>query len=352
LGQYLCDIRDRCSDYFQIVSNCDTTDTELEEGSFETEPLYAQNSDGSYLPWITGNQATKAKPHWERVYLQQEAKSADPINDINGKLLIPFKLLKGTIFEVNKSVMFGEVLVLKIKLATKDDIGFTSIDNVNPTDTPASLANNVSFSNIYCYVAQEKNSSVISALSAQVQSDTGFSLLVPYPSIFQNQRSSTNQTVSLRLNKSHGSALKKVQSVCYSTAAGKNHRYDHHNTTGGHSVVEYYATLNNNRLTEYNVSVSDNKDWIEHRRRCKGTPIYNRNIYLHNWFIEDSFLNYSDKQSDMKTRDTNVYGGVDLSTNEVRYDINATTANATHRWISVVHACKMMNIARNGLVLA
>jgi hypothetical protein len=350
-GQYLCDIRDRCSDFFQIVSNCDTTDTELEEGSNEIEPLYPQKTAGSFLAWANGATATTAKPYWERVYLQQAVKSADPLNDINVKLTIPFSLFKNTVFECDKSVLFAEVLVLKLKVASKDDIGFTSTADNEPTIGAASLANDVSFSNIYTYIAQERNASVVEALNAQVQSQSGFSLLVPYPSVFQDQRSSTNQTVSLRLNKSHGSALKKIQSVCYSTAAGKNHRYDHHNTTAGAKVSEYYQTLNNNRLTEYNVSVSDGKDWLEHRQRCKGTPIYNRDIYLHNWFIEANFINYADKESDMKTRDTNCYGGIDLS-QEVRYDVNATTANATHRWISVVHGVKLMNINNQGLILA
>lgn len=347
MGQYLCDIRDRCSDYFQIVSNCDSTDAELEEGS-SNEPLFANSTANNYLAWT--NDVSTAKPYWERQYLEQVVKGAD--NHLNRKLIIPMDLFKGTVFECDKSVLFGEVLVLKVKLATKDDLGFTSPEDNQPAnDNVASLANDITFSNIYCYVSQDRNSSVISALNAQVQSSSGFSLLVPYPSVFQNQRSSTSQNISLRLNKSHGSALRKIQSVCYSTDAKKNYRYDHHNTVAGQTVSEYHTTINNNRTTEYNVSVGINLDWIEHKQRSKETTIYDKSIYRHNWFIEDDFVNYADKESDLKTRDTNVFGGIDLSS-EIRYDVNATTANATHRWISVVHGTKMMNISNQGLLLA
>lgn len=358
-GQYLCDIRDYASDYSRVAMTYDSTDAELQEGSSKDngdtviEPLHSANTTTAITGWSAGS---NAKRHFEQAYALSTGTGAlDGTTEAKSyKLLIPFKAIKDTIFEVDKSILFREVLVLKVKFGTADDVGY--VGNSSTYVATGSLAG-LSFSNMYLYVAQERNASVVEALNAQTNSQEGFSLLVPYPSVFRNNRSTTQQNVTLRLNKTHGSSLKKIQTACFSTSTDKEHRYDFENgiedidgKAQGSKVREYYTNINNNRLTEFNVNVGEGLDWLIIRKRCKGTPIYNAAVYRNNWIVEDGFSNNADKMSDMKTKDTNVYSGISLD-EEVRYDVYATTANASHNWLSLVHGQKVLNINQSGLII-
>lgn len=356
-GQYLCDLRDEATKYSRIVGSIDSTDTELEEGAGHqvqtqtasgtpadaVEPLHPSTESIQYV----GYSATGSidKPYWEQRYL-----SSGKVNTavFTQKKILPLKFLKDTIFEVDKSILFREVIVLKVKLAAKEQLAYAAEDD---SFTNAVAATSVAFSNLNLYVAQERNASVVEALNAQTNSQEGFSLLVPYPSIFSNTRTNSSaHNITLRLNKSHGSSLKKIQSACFNNSDSNHLAYDFNNQSNG-IVSEYYANINNNRLTEFNVSSADNLDWLIHKKRCKGTPIYNANIYKRNWFIEDEFSNCADKMSDMKTKDTNIYSGIDLG-EEIRYDIYATMGGAlTRKWISLIHGQKVLNINQSGLII-
>jgi len=355
-GQYICDIRDNCTDYSRIAMTYSSTDSELEQGSNapNATPLHTSNDAKSHIGHLAVAGST-AKSYWEQGYLYTPGVNValDGSEDAKTyKLLIPFKSLKETIFAVDKSVLFGEILVLKVKMATSDDIGYVGVASTSPNAAnPVSLTN-LTFRDIYLYVAQERNASVVEALNAQTNSQEGFSLLVPYPTVFRNNiPQATQQNITLRLNRSHGNSLKKVRTACFSASANKNLRYDYHNTRAGSKVSEYYSLLNNNRLSEYNVKVSDNLDWLEINKSCRGTPIYNEAIYRNNWLIENEFSNDADKMSDMKTTDSNVYSGISLD-QEIRFDVYATTDNAAHNWISCVHGQKVLNINASGLVVA
>lgn len=355
-GQYICDIRDNCTDYSRVTMTYSSTDTELEEGSNapDATPLHTSNDAKSQIGHLAATGST-AKKYWEQGYLFTPGAANTELDGTAGKtykLLIPLKTIKESIFAVDKSVLFGEILVLKVKMAASDDVGYIGVGAADPNAANPISLTNLSFRNLYLYVAQERNASVVEALNAQTNSQEGFSLLVPYPTVFRNTRTAaTQQNITLRLNRSHGNSLKKVRTACFSNSANKNLRYDYHNTSAGSKVSEFYALLNNNRLSEYNVTTADNLDWLEINKSCRGTPVYNVGIYRNNWIIEDEFSNDADKMSDMKTTDSNIFSGISLD-QEIRYDVYATTANAAHRWMSFVIGQKVLNINASGLVVA
>jgi len=358
-GQYLCDIRDDATMYSRIVGSIDSTDTELEEGSGHpeqnaaaapvdiVEPLHPSSGSERYVGY-SATQSTD-KPYWEQRYLSR-GPATDGSATFTQKKLLPLKFLKDTIFEVDKSILFREVIVLKVKLAAKEKLAYTARDDSNTAAASAAISS-VAFSNINLYVAQERNASVVEALNAQTNSQEGFSLLVPFPSLYTNNINNSNKhNITIRLNKYHGSSLKKIQSVCAVQADNNSDAYNFENIAND-KVQDYYTNINNNRLTEFNVVSADNLDWMTHKKRCKGTPIYNAKIYKRNWFIEDEFSNCADKMSDMKTKDTNVYSGIDLN-EEIRYDIYATMASSLSRkWFSLIHGQKVLNINQSGLII-
>ena len=341
-GQYLLNIQERATDYSRIVGSCDTTDEELQHGD-ELGGIY-QSNDSKSLLGGEGAAGSTAKPYWEQKYLEVGGDNAALVFNIK----YPMKYLKGTIFEVNKSVLFREVLVLKLKMASGADIAYLGTSATNPDTGAATITGNITYSNVAFYCAQERNAAIVEGLSAQTSSDSGFTLFCPYPSTFTNSRSGTDQNVTLRLNKSHGSSIKSIKNCVFGNTAN-NLRYDR-DTAGGTKVISYYTNLNNNRLTEFDVSIANNDDWMLHRQRFKDSPVYNRTIYRQNWVHVDGFENNASKNEDGE-EDTNCFGG--LSTDqEVRYDAYFTTNNATHRHFTIVHAQKVLNINNRGIVFA
>jgi len=175
-------------------------------------------------------------------------------------------------------------------------------------------------------------------------------LLVPYPSVFTNQRdASTQQNVTLRLNKSHGSSLKSIKHVVFKQDTATVGRYDRSNTAEA-KVVSYYTNLNNNRMTEFDILCANQLDYMIQRPRLLDSPALNSAVYKLNWFHEDEFSDNQDKLSDGITDNTNILSGISLN-EEIRWDMYMTTASNAHRHFSIVHGQKLMNINARGLVL-
>tara|TARA_R100000951_G_scaffold18496_4_gene14853 strand:- start:227 stop:1579 length:1353 start_codon:yes stop_codon:yes gene_type:complete len=354
-GQYLCNIQERATDYSRVVGSSETTSTELEHGD-ELGGIFPITDSKAYIGGEGAN-GLKSKGYWEQQYLTV----GGPNVAYTFHIKFPLKQLKGTIFQLNKSLLFREILVLKVKMARGTDFCFQGTDQANP-DATARVINNglnpapaITYSNIALYVAQERNAAIVEGLSAQTSSEAGMTVFVPYPSIYTNTRSGTTQNVTLRLNKSNGSSLKSIKNCVFNNTPGDHtdtlgkFRYDRE-TKGQSKVVSYYANLNNNRLSEYDISLANRDDWALHRKMISNSPVYNRHIYRTNWFHQDGFQNDADKNEVGET-DTNCYGGLSLDS-EVRYDIYYTTANASHRHFTVVNCQKVMNINSRGIVLA
>lgn len=347
-GQYLLNLQERATDYSRVVISADSQHKDLVNGD-DSGPLYRSAATTLVGELSAGDTAS---PYFQQEYLISSAANAVQTY----RIVFPMSALKHTICSVDKSILYREVLVCKFKLAPSSDIAFQNNSTTDPTSAPLNLGATgggvldvITYSNISFYVAQERNASVVEALNAQTESESGFSLLVPYPSVFTNQRSAaTTQNVTLRLNKSHGSSLKAIKH-CVFANAGNNSRYDRNNR-GDAKVTEYYTNVNNNRLTEFNIDTSADLDWMLHKRRLMNTPALNNDVYKLNWFHEDRFDDYQDKLSDMSSVDTNVVSGINLN-EEIRWDIYATTVNAAHRHFSICHGQKLMNINARGLVL-
>ena len=335
-GQYLCDISANATDYSRIVLSADATDEELQHGD-DSSPLYASGATN----YLGGVGDTGAKPYWEQKYLEVSGDNAVQ----TARIIFKLKMLKKTIFEVNKSLLFKEVLVFRLKLAKGSDVAYLGTSASNPDTGADAITGNITYSNISLYVAQERNASVVAGLQALTSSDAGMNVFIPYPTIYSQTRSGTKQNITLRLNRSHGSALNSIKSCVFSNSEN-NLRYDR-NTTSSSKVVSLFSNINNNRLSEFDYVVGEDTDWMAHRKRFKDSPIYNNSIYKYNWVHEDGFQNEANKEDGEE--DTNCYGGIDLN-NEIRYDVNFTTANATHRHISIVHAQRILNVNSKGLI--
>jgi hypothetical protein len=346
-GQYLVNLQERATDYSRVVMTSDATDEDLQHGSSDGGSSLYANEEEKNLIGGKGADGSTAKRYWEQKYLKRSAIGGA----LTYRIIFPLKMLKGTIFEINKSLLFREVLVLKLKLAPGNDIAYVNTSDVNPDATPAA-AGDITYSNITLYCAQERNAAVVEGLAAQTSSEAGMTVFSPFPSVFTNIRSGTSQNITLRLNKTHGSSLKSIKN-CPFVDGSNNLRYDRINDTtadtANNKITSYYSNLNNNRLTEFDIVCGNDEDWMLHKKRFKDSPIYNNDIYKQNWIHEDGFENEANKVDGEV--DTNCYGGIDLS-QEVRYDFYATCRNASLRHFSIVHGQKVLNINNRGIAYA
>jgi hypothetical protein len=341
-GTYLLNLQEKCTDYSRVVISADSTTDELEHGD-ESGPLYVEGDTKSLIGGSGANGSTAA-PYRQQSYLSVSGDNAAQTIQIK----FPMKALKRTIMALDKSILFREVLVLRLKMAPIGDIGYLGTSATN-TDTGATdLTGAVQFTNVAFYAAQEKSASVVEALNAATGSPQGMSFVVEYPTTYTNSRSGTQQNITLRINKFAGSSLVAVKNTVFS-GGSYNARYDR-DTDGDAIVSSYYTNINNNRLQQFEVDISAGDAYMLHKERLHNTPALNQTIYKENWFHEDRFDNGNRSKDDGEV-DENVYAGIDLS-QEVRYDLYATTANATHTHFSIVHALKILNINANGIVIA
>ena len=225
--------------------------------------------------------------------------------------MIPLNVFKDSICDVDKSILFNEILVCKIRLSRGSQFLWEGTSATNPDTGATTITDTWSFSNLALYCSQERNSAVVESLQQQVSSQQGFSLLVGYPSLFRNQRSGTSQSITIRANRSHGQTLKAITYACYDQDTDE--KYYYRDNTGERSVSSYYTAVNNQRLQEFNIDASRDEDWMVHRISTRGTPVANATIYKYNWFHEDRFDNNDTNQDDIRdlaTVDTNALAGL------------------------------------------
>ena len=343
-GQYLCDLRQDATRYTRVVNSADATAQELESGD-ESGVLYTANDSKSYLGGKAGNGST-AKGYQQQAYVTASADLAAQTWNFK----IPFSAIKRTIFALDRSILFNQVLVLKIKMADTGDLAYHSDSATNPDSNAANLNVTAGFqiTNSCLFICTERNSEIVQSLVTATRTNEGMTFLCEYPTTFSQTRSTTQQNISIRLNRSFGASLLSVKNCVFGNGAN-NLKYDR-DTSASSKVVSYYTDINGNRLLDFNPVVADQEPWMIHKDRLSNTPALNRTIYEENWFHEDRFDNGVRQYRDGEVDDS-TYAGVSLD-DEIRYNISYTTANATHSHYTIAHCIKVLNINASGLVIS
>lgn len=244
---------------------------------------------------------------------------------------ISFEELYHTAMSVDKSILFGETLLLRVTWAPSTHQAYQS-DNVNPFQgTAADLTGNITMSRITLYLAQEQNPAVAAALQEQLNSG-GMSVLIPYPHTYKvNVPTGTAQNVSVRLNRAHGSSVERIYTYFKSGAEEKDTRFDA--KTGDFSSL--YALLNSRRLSEFDYKIdapNSDIDWLL-RDRYRGLAVNADNENKDNnltW--EDSWC------SGLECARKQIQAGLSLEGAEIKYELFVTLNNSqpTNYYQSVI----------------
>jgi hypothetical protein len=257
---------------------------------------------------------------------------------------IPLSQFYGTIMALDKDLYFNEVILLKIVWNDAAAWGANSTATNNRVAGAEALTS-IGIAGLELYLALQQNELMCAALINTVRS-TGLKLTIPYVYSFRNTSgaNSTSQMVSIRLNRMHGSHLKKIYHVFYHLTDSLSTRYSHTNVDKA-QVVDYYTSVDNARRQEFNVSTASNEDWLEVQDHLKGTVINNLDTYRYNWFVLDKF-----DDQDIYNKYDCIDAGLDLSI-ERKWDIIATTANTRFNQYTFAIVARELSITPAGLFI-
>jgi len=341
-GNYMLNLQENAHKYTRVCLTADSTAEQLEHGSSEN-PFYVAGEDKA-LVGGKGSAGSVGAKYREQAYLKTAAPGA-----LEFTLQIPLSALKNTICDIDRSILMGEIVVMKIKWARGKDISFLATAETDPDSGVADQAENITYSEVGLYLAIERSAAVVEALQAQISSESGFSILCPFPTVYTNSiQASTRQNISLRLNKSNASALKSIKHTVFGQTT--NNLFFDRDNAGGSKVEKYYSNINNQRLQEQTIDVKNNDDdWWYLKKRYQNTSVYNNAIHKLNWMHEDNFVDYADRFRDGEV-DRSAYGGLDLNS-ELRVDIYYETANTAFDHFTIVDGIKVLNVNNRGIVL-
>lgn len=241
------------------------------------------------------------------------------------KYQIPLGRIKDSIFGLDIDQCFNEVVYMRLIWEGASQIGFTST-------TVATLTGVNSFAeyritNQYLYLAGEVNDEIINHI-VNVKIKEGLTYQVPY--LYTNklvkQQTDTSQSLSIRLNRSHGIKVTRIYFVPFVGAEAINTTLNHSNTFGvvvqtgtpaAYGIKTYYTTIDNKRTSQYDYDAAT--CWLEKRHLFKNSCITGSTSFFNNWVHIEDFTNESGVGDRSRYDD-----GYSLA-NEVVYNVTCDT---------------------------
>jgi len=234
----------------------------------------------------------------------------------------PLKLMKGTMFSVDKTMFFGsQPTYLKIFFGPTSKICYTSSSNANPSagtkisyvpaaNINASIGpvsgavaynNNIQPVNLQLMLAVETNVGLIEQIKNKVAS-SGLKYMIPFTQSFKVSNTGTNQTISQQIDGNFGKTLLRVLYAPYNSQEDLDTAYDHANTPTiagttdalntpvAQKLTQFYTQMNGSRIQNLTIDCTfagGFLDYMSLRRKLRGSILSTLNVYQYNWFWED-----------------------------------------------------------------
>ena len=353
-GTYLCDINN-LENYVNMVVPCNTDlqdflsndvmkDNDGMGNSFRrSNGALSDNAFGTMAIRYDADASNASVSYTEPSYCQV----GSAVNTADTPILnyeISGDMLKDTLCSLDKSIYFGEVLVMRIVWAPSTKMLWESKSVTNPASTPVIESKGISLSNLAFYLAVEQNKEVAQSLRAKVMSGEGMSMVIPYVHAFKQNLTSTSQNVSLRFNRGHGERLVRVYHSLYHNTESANTAFNNSNVADA-KITEFYTVLDNERLQNFNIDTSAHDDWMIARPLVEGSVLQSNNQYKYKFVWIDDFTACT------PIRECDLFGsriGLDLNV-EKKWDFNAITANAGHNHYSFGICQRRLSITKDGI---
>ena len=259
---------------------------------------------------------------------------------------IPFRELYDTVLSLDKTVMFNEVLNLRITWRQASAWGYNS-DDAAGGGTTTDLAGDVAIANLALYISAEANPFVVADLTEQVERGTMPSLLIPYSFVYKtNITNQSSHAISTRFSRGHGRMLERVLTRFQNAAETKENRYTADLTAT--DFTSFYSLLNSRRMTEFDVNVAAaDYQWMreqEHAGKVVGLDATN----------DTSDFAWSDSwcQSDTECARKQQIAGLSLDGAEVKYDLYIQCPAAkTKNYYTIAVTQREMLITPSGIII-
>lgn len=255
--------------------------------------------------------------------------------------------LLNTIFSLDKTLLFPEVLVMRV-IFNSTKLGWKATNANDPVTGAVALASAITVANLNLLLAVDQSQEVVNSLADKVKS--GFNMMIPFVHRYKNNLNGDSQSVSIRMNRGHGAVCKKIIHAVFHNTESANTMYDHSNIGANANtalrVSEYYTMLDNSRLQQINLRATLNygEDYLYHKKMLKGSVLQNQQIYSYNWFHCDSFENQIAPVDNLPVDKDNLITGIDLSI-ERKWDfVGQTMINAYYNHYTFVCVEKALSI--------
>ena len=223
----------------------------------------------------------------------------------------PLKLIKNSIFSIDKNLYFGQLTYLKLYFGPLSKVCYSSDSNANPSagakiSFSGLAAATVKIQNLQLMLAEECNQDLVTMIKNKVAME-GQSYMIPYVQAFKNANSGTTQNINIQFNEGNGRTLMKVYHALYNNTEDLDIAYDHANTATVSGVVNsaanqkvftYYTTLNGKRSQDITIDCTPTGlflDYMQHKKQLRGSILSNLNVYQYNWFHCDDFSDFGSR---------------------------------------------------------
>jgi hypothetical protein len=254
---------------------------------------------------LTGTQNASSSAYTENQYLRF---SPAPATALTVNKLYPLSSFVDTILDQDQDVVFGTDMYLRFQTAPLQRMVFytTSPANPNVAANLTSINANVTAANVFLYLAIEENITIKNSLISSLASG---GLKMAIPNVVVNRVSlpanQVSNNVTLSLNKSAGSILKRIVNAFYNgTEFSGSYAFDHGNVNGTR-VSSFQSAINSRPLQDY-IQIPFNPDstvlptgvvspsiladdWRENHKYITGSAVGSYSEYQSNWVWTDAW---------------------------------------------------------------
>lgn len=228
-------------------------------------------------------------------------------------VLFPLRLIKNSIFSINKNLYFGQLMYMKLFFGPISKVAYMSTSNAAPSlGTPTAYTGAATIANLQLLLAVESNQNVRQSIIDKVER-SGLNMIIPYVQAYKNSNSGSTQNISIQFDVGNGRSLQKVIHSVFNNIESLDTAYDCANnaanlapsaTAPGYSITNpnfqkaqtFYTQLNGRRLQLINLDSTSATgaftDYLQNKRLLRGSVMENLNVYQYNWFHCDDFSEY------------------------------------------------------------
>jgi hypothetical protein len=263
------------------------------------------------------------------------------------------KMLKNTIFELEKDIYMPGISYMKIYFAPIQKVCYMSTSNASPSAgvptawAPATAGQNVSIgpgsittgASLTLYLAVETNKNARQEAMNRVNSGA-MKMFMPYTMCYKNANSGANQNINIPIDQGQGLSIRKVIHTIFNgnNAAGEalDTAYDCSNMTNSATnpfkCSTFYTSYNSTRIQNVNIdmTVAANLflDYLLQKRTLRGSVMQNWNIYQYSWFWCDDFCGFGPKYD--QDNNNELVGGLSLGPTQAVWTFYGLTMAATN----------------------